>query len=538
MEHQAWELDSTSTIEPGPFGEADAADADLDSLHFVPFLSGSLATQPSDRRARILIGRKGSGKTLYLRRLHAAASTENSLFALQRETQPPATSHIMLVYDLFDRAGELQEAWPRIWWRALLRSVASSMLFDARVSRRRTSTFSGEEYEFQQKKLAKSIKILGLSNENPVSVCSQVTSIIVDQRNRGKLDNYLNSALWQDVEHLISTISSHLPPLCLYIDNLDEEFQLAPKHWRACQEGLFRCVMSAQGDPRFSNKLHVHVTLRDSVYSSILRSPHLTRYMQDKSIRYLAWNAGSALHFLNTKIQTLPAVYCFDGAQKPTNLQEWLGVEQVFNHGRGIHEDLDVYLLRHTRLLPRDIIILGNFLANKVARFRQMEFRKLPEDDIRSIVRRCAKLFGKEQLQISAEYLSSYHIPKGAATHEFEEIYLSDSHVQTWSVVVAEMLREYQVDRICWTDLEAGLKERLPEGVVASSLLNCLWWSGLIGYVESQDRDERHVFYTDENLLQFEFPKAKGVYVFHPSMIDYLRLAPSGHVPVVPFGEV
>ena len=59
----------------GPFGVADGHRADIDSRAFVeidPAVAHSgVASSPDDRTTRVLVGKKGSGKTMYLRRFQA-----------------------------------------------------------------------------------------------------------------------------------------------------------------------------------------------------------------------------------------------------------------------------------------------------------------------------------------------------------------------------------------------------------------------------------------------------------------------------------
>ena len=68
-----------------PFGNPDGARENLDSLleRFVDFAGneafGALATRANDMRARVIVGRMGAGKTVYLRRLQASAYHEASV---------------------------------------------------------------------------------------------------------------------------------------------------------------------------------------------------------------------------------------------------------------------------------------------------------------------------------------------------------------------------------------------------------------------------------------------------------------------------
>jgi hypothetical protein len=68
-----------------------------------------------------------------------------------------------------------------------------------------------------------------------------------------------------------------MPPICFYLDSVDEHFGSAPRHWLQCQRGLCQEVLELFRDARFSNKLHVVVSVRDLVRSAMLRGENATR---------------------------------------------------------------------------------------------------------------------------------------------------------------------------------------------------------------------------------------------------------------------
>ena len=71
----------------GPFGNPDGARADLDDLlsRFVDFddgaLYGDLATRANDATVRVVVGKLGAGKTVYLRRLRDFQRRQESVYA-------------------------------------------------------------------------------------------------------------------------------------------------------------------------------------------------------------------------------------------------------------------------------------------------------------------------------------------------------------------------------------------------------------------------------------------------------------------------
>jgi hypothetical protein len=150
-------------------------------------------------------------------------------------------------------------------------------------------------------------------------------------------------------------------------------------YWLKCQEGLFYQVMRLLRDHKLGGRLHVVVCIRDIVMSSVYRSEHAPRYYNEPHIRVLTWDRGSLLYLLEQKLARLPASLLMRRltAGGPPAIGDWLGVEGQWPgpDGDGSVED---YLLSHTRLIPRDIISLGNELSEEVLRHKQAGRDALP----------------------------------------------------------------------------------------------------------------------------------------------------------------
>lgn len=155
------------------------------------------------------------------------------------------------------------------------------------------------------------------------------------------------------------------PPLFFYVDAVDEEFAHAPMEWHRCQKGLFYQVMRFVRDARLGARLHLVICVRDIVLSSVYQSEHASRYRNEPHIRVLDWDENSIEYFLRQKIDGLLAQYlCRPHAAD--EMERWLGSSQIFNTRRRVKEDLMQYILRHTRLIPRDVVQLGNDLSRYV----------------------------------------------------------------------------------------------------------------------------------------------------------------------------
>ena len=117
----------------GPFGNPDGSRADIDDVisEFVDFggdpAYGHLATRANDSMVRVIVGKLGAGKTVYLRRLQDFQARQDSVYADVPQQSLPKTEVVVKACQWFsDRV--LVEKWMQIWERAIMRSLASHVL--------------------------------------------------------------------------------------------------------------------------------------------------------------------------------------------------------------------------------------------------------------------------------------------------------------------------------------------------------------------------------------------------------------------------
>jgi hypothetical protein len=85
----------------GPFGNPDGSRAPIERvLHdFVDFRGdpafGALATPADDATTRVIVGRLGAGKTVYLRRLRNFQARQDSVYADHPQQNLPTTETIV-----------------------------------------------------------------------------------------------------------------------------------------------------------------------------------------------------------------------------------------------------------------------------------------------------------------------------------------------------------------------------------------------------------------------------------------------------------
>ena len=510
----------------GPFGNPDGSRADIEDVisEFVDFggdpAYGHLATRANDSMVRVIVGKLGAGKTVYLRRLQDFQAHQDSVYADVPQQGLPKTEVIVKACQWFsDRV--LVEKWMQIWERAIMRSLISHLLCRPEL-RQQLRDEQADELEHSYARLLDDFR-------RPRSIYSEVRDIINQRQTAHHLSAYLDDPLWDDLEDLLGEIVGQCKPIYFYIDALDEEFSHAPMYWLKCQEGLFYQVMRLLRDHKLGGRLHVVVCIRDIVMSSVYRSEHAPRYYNEPHIRVLTWDRSSLLYLLQRKLQRLPSSLLMRrAADGPPTISDWLGVD---GHWPGPDGDgpIEDYLLSHTRLIPRDIISLGNDLNEEVLRQKQAGHEGLPPEALQRVVQRCAKRFGDSQLAQCANQISSDLMPKNAALHDYSELFTStQAYISGVQEEVRSFVRLIGVDRFSRADLVALQEMADLHFEQATDLASVLWQNGLLGYV---DESGRRRFYSMGDVEQFHFPPEVDTYVLHPCLVytvGGIRHVPAG----------
>ncbi len=497
----------------GPFGNPDGSRADIEDLisEFVDFggnpAYGHLATRANDSKVRVIVGKLGAGKTVYLRRLQDFQAHQDSVYADMPQQSLPKTEVIVKACQWFsDRV--LIEKWMQIWERAIMRSLASHML--------RNPELRQQVHDEQAAEIEQSYGRLLGDFRRPRSIYSEVRDIINSQHNARQLSAYLDDPLWDDLEDLLGEVLGQCKPIYFYLDAIDEEFSHAPMYWLKCQEGLFYQVMRLLRDHKLGGRLHVVVCIRDIVMSSVYRSEHAPRYYNEPHIRVLTWDRGSLLYLLEQKLRRLPASLLMRRATSgPPSIHDWLGVNGSWPGPNG-DATIEDYLLSHTRLIPRDIISLGNDLSEEVLRQKQAGRTGMPPAALQGVVQRSAKRFGDSQLAQCANQISSDLMPENAALQDYSELFTStQAYISGVQENVRSFVRMMGVDRFSRGDLDALQEVADLHFQTPTNLASVLWQNGLLGYV---DEDGQRRFYSMSDVEQFHLPPDVDAYVLHPCL--------------------
>jgi tRNA A-37 threonylcarbamoyl transferase component Bud32 len=269
-------------------------------------------------------------------------------------------------------------------------------------------------------------------------------------------------------------------------------------------------------DHKLGGRLHVVVCIRDIVMSSVYRSEHAPRYYNEPHIRVLTWDRGSLLYLLEQKLRRLPASLLMRRTTSgPPTIHDWLGVNGSWPGPNG-DAAIEDYLLGHTRLIPRDIIALGNELSEEVLRQKQAGLECMPAAALAGVVQRSAKRFGDSQLAQCANQISSDLMPQNAALQDYSELFTStQAYISGVQEDVRSFVRMMGVDRFSRGDLAALQEVADLHFQIPTNLASVLWQNGLLGYV---DESGQRRFYSMGDVEQFHFPPDVDAYVLHPCL--------------------
>jgi hypothetical protein len=380
--------------------------------------------------------------------------------------------------------------WTSIWRVAILRATASHVLHAFTLARYVDPGLRPE--------LEDLLRRLGSRSSVPRSIGAEVRDILAETRNPHILERNIQRYEWDDLAYSIGCIIQALPPMFFYLDALDDEFAHAPRYWLDCQVGLVHAVTRLMRDPRLGGRLHVVASVRDVVLTAILRSEHGTRFAGDPHIETLDWDEPMIRRFLHEKVRRLPGSF--------STVSGWLAVDHVPD-AYGGETDLETYLVRHTRLLPHDITILGNRLSWAAASAAS-QGECVTTADIRAATEVAARSVGIEELAILGNELAAEMMPRDAPDHGYADTYSAGEPLsRELGRMIANGLRGLSITAVT----EARLQDFVAKLALPIDVLSSLWQHRLLGYREGDNE-----VYRSADLDDLALPTGHQRYVLHP----------------------
>ena len=550
----------------GPFGNPDAMRINIDDFINI---DGVVIRPHKNKRAmsdRIIIGRKGSGKTLYIRMLQDAARDRD--FFVHGEVHQLSTNTVMDIHRagqlytntrltrdkdislVLDARQTLVSFWRLVWDRAFLISL-STLFYSETVLKaehvnpsvleairrvRDGRRISQESFHSRFYELVPD----SMTYYSPANALRHIG----DRLAGPKGFRYLEDVKWEEIRNIIVECTRLSPPIGIYIDSIDDEYEAAPEPWLLCQSGLFRSVFELMYPAdHMANRIHIVVALRDIVYSALLKSEHGLRFVHDEHIRVLDWSNVHIRMFLFEKLKRLRKKGTLKFPEDTADpVSAWLGFSQIQNAVRNTEEDITDYLIRHCRMLPRDVVVLGNVIAAEMKKRVGIAGKHFGQNSLRKAVAEVSRMFGRESITICINELMS----------SFDYFYeLTRDHINSETVTLGELRRVFDgrvksfFDRIrCETFDFSDLKSSLIDSGLARNqdfyphaesyyrFDNILWRHGLLAYQEREGVKLRWKYNWRVKADGDQVPSFGNRLGIHPCLIDRFNLQVCSDGPV------
>jgi GTPase SAR1 family protein len=155
------------------------------------------------------------------------------------------------------------------------------------------------------------------------------------------------------------------------------------------QNAVFAGLCAAVGKLKNARKSQLDVKLCLPAETFETLSQFLFRADKDMpTIQYLHWNAEELMHVAAHRMRVYLEIYSPGALQNETNLPSRVAVRQFWQrympeklvNSVGIEEDVSTYLLRHTQMLPRQLLSILNNVAT--ARHREGPIDHFKGEDI------------------------------------------------------------------------------------------------------------------------------------------------------------
>jgi hypothetical protein len=522
-------------LENQPFGSPDGGAEDAGS--FVTFEDvgkwRDLALKDDDRRPRILVGRRGSGKSRYLRKLQISIRGEKLLDYEQRDVKIQLR-HLDWLHRVYpDRPARL-EGWENLWQCSIYAGLATFLLYNPACP---TGILTEKTVDFLEK--------CRLIPEGPMSIVAVLNSILQRFSDRSRLELHLADPRWHSIEGIVLGALSVMPAIFCFIDALDDNYEDAPVESTDAQLGLMNWIMRKVSDTAVTNRLHVVITIRGVIYAALLDTANGQRYNDRLHIRCLDWDERSSSYYLQKKISLLNRRFCVNpDASTETPMQRWLGFDKIRNLKRGgVEEKVEEYILRHTRFLPREINELGNKISLEIRRAKS-DGQKLDPASVSRTISATALIFARGIIKEVACHLAALdgvRPPADDAKPSREADYLA-----LMTDAVNKFLQSLSSEKFEEASLAAAdevFKGQVPwwaAQVAGHNVLlqDVLWQHGLIGYRKSGDQEQWVRYFNStvwtEGDMSARLPRAAHYYL-HSALLDIFspkieELPPIAHV--------
>lgn len=508
-----------------PFGNPDGARADLKEIEYsfiTDFPFGAQITNAQDDllNKRVIVGAKGSGKTVYLRKIQSIlkgrAETDNTgIYVDDTINQNLNCTDSVIHFCSHFHKQVLSEKWTQLWKISILVAVAHKFIFDSKLK----NYVKEDEIEAIKKLLVR----MQLFLEYQCSVYDVFTTIVRISDTSYKVTSLIENRVWFQLGNKVQSILRNSPAIYMFLDSVDLEYEHAPVQWISCQKGLFYAVMDYLQRSLWGEKLHIIISLRDNVFTSILRSEHATKFTNETHIFVLDWTTRNILAFLKQKIEKLDDCFFLhstnDIGQK--NIYSWLSIQEIENEF-GNKEDISDFIIRHTRNTPRDVIIICNTLSAMKREY--INSPMTPEQIAQWIKYKVldkSAIIGAELITICAKNIMGNNITAGGTQMNSLEILADEFYSQTTYTKLLELLSSFKSPILLWEDLLKLQAEARNLFEYDVHLIDVLWNDGIIGYINDSGE---FAFYAQRFQEETLLPSKRAQYIVRSCVATKLEL--------------
>lgn len=535
------------TIEPltsAPLGPEDAFGRQQDDIE-LSFIDvgaltalGALPKNPTD--VRVLVGRKGSGKTHVLRHIEHQSRAAGKIVSVETLDENFFSDNALIPF-----RGNLDPAnavtfWLNCWRAAVLSASLSYFTCrraDAKAKKALADfgrTVADLKEQFQP--------FIFNDVEFPFGPVSALKRIIGRFKSGHSAQTAFRNIDFSSSEYEVGQLLHVFGDIHFLIDGIDEFAWIDPRTWLEPQLGLFKLAFMQQVTRSNIKRTYLTITLRNYVYSHALRDTQRDRVQIGAGVFPLIWDYDAAETFLNTRLNQISNIP-FARAnllQGDRPLAEWLGFGDFVPRKRGQRETVEYYLLRHTRCSPRHVIKLFTHLCQKQNRLAlkndqvtDLDFQDVIREQSREIAIGTLRTASEELLsfvRFSDQALENRALREAARAYRIEvmEIALKDAIASCKIEIVSrQLLRdnlEIALDGLA-EDQSAAAMVRLAE--------DTLWRSGVVAYAATErDQPIWRFTWSEYEVGLGRLPDHIDTVGFHPAIVTYcnLEIMPDGPV--------
>ena len=404
------------------FGHEDAGAATPESLDTI-IKNHDIQIFLDSQLKRYLVGPKGTGKTLLLLRKAIDQRKQGDGLCIPSTPGNPvdrlvAAEHVGLKFNYqISDASEASLAWSSVWKHAIFCSILHhvrdeilQVATDAVEAKTVEEQWTKELLTGRGEDLRRFLDSV-LSNFSfvPLGPFHYFTEL------SAKLDTSGHKMLGQvrkEVRHMSGLLHSIRRPVYVFLDNLDDYYELQPALWMSSMYGQLRAVREIT---LAHKNIHVFTSIRQDVYEQFEDEMKLQYF---DYVAHLKYSKDELLKIFESHIAELENDLLVRPEKRADDPWEAFFGDAVIirNAFADIDEDIKDYIHRHTLGRPRDIIHMGTILlANSPA-------KAFSENDVKNAVQVASKDIAKQYLREIWPLVEDFDIGKFITNFVYSDI--------------------------------------------------------------------------------------------------------------------